>query len=140
MLGAPEGEISEAGVKQNIAVSIGYLESWLRGIGCVPLFNLMEDAATAEISRAQLWQWIHHKAKFSDGRTVTLDLVLKLIDEELAKVRQAVGDAQFRTSRYNDAAGILRDLVQSKQFVDFLTLPAYDKLNATEKVSAGQKS
>ncbi len=140
LLGAPEGEISEAGVKQNIAVSIGYLESWLRGIGCVPLFNLMEDAATAEISRAQLWQWIHHKAKFSDGRTVTLDLVLKLIDEELAKVRQAVGDAQFRTSRYNDAAGILRDLVQSKQFVDFLTLPAYDKLNATEKASAGQKS
>ena len=140
LLGAPEGEISEAGVRQNIAVSIGYLESWLRGIGCVPLFNLMEDAATAEISRAQLWQWIHHKARMSDGRSVTLDLCLKLIDEELAKVRQSAGDAQFRNSRYNDAAGLLRDLIQSKQFVEFLTLPAYDKLNATERASAGQKS
>jgi malate synthase len=140
LLGAPEGEISEAGVRQNIAVSIGYLESWLRGIGCVPLFNLMEDAATAEISRAQLWQWIHHKARLSDGRPVTLDLCLKMIDEELAKIRQSAGDAQFRTSRYNDAAAILRELIQSKQFVDFLTLPAYDKLNATEHASAGQKS
>jgi malate synthase len=140
LLGAPEGEISEAGVRQNIAVGIGYLESWLRGIGCVPLFNLMEDAATAEISRAQLWQWIRHKARLSDSRTVTLDLCLKMIDEELAKIRQSVGDAQFRTSRYNDAAGILRELIQSKQFVDFLTLPAYEKLNATERASAGQKS
>jgi malate synthase len=140
LLGAPDGEISEAGVRQNIAVSIGYLESWLRGIGCVPLFNLMEDAATAEISRAQLWQWIHHKARLSDGRPVTLDLCLKMIDEELAKIRQSAGDAQFRTSRYNDAAAILRELIQAKQFVDFLTLPAYDKLNATEHASAGQKS
>jgi malate synthase len=136
LLGAPAGEITEAGVRQNIAVSIGYLESWLRGIGCVPLFNLMEDAATAEISRAQLWQWIHHKSHLSDGRTVTLDLCLKMIDEELAKVRQSVGDAQFRTSRYTEAAGILRDLIQSTQFVDFLTLPAYEKLNATERASA----
>jgi malate synthase len=136
LLGAPAGEITEAGVRQNIAVSIGYLESWLRGIGCVPLFNLMEDAATAEISRAQLWQWIHHKSHLSDGRPVTLDLCLKMIDEELAKVRQSVGDAQFRTSRYTEAAGILRDLIQSTQFVDFLTLPAYEKLNATERASA----
>src|SRR6266404_2885525 len=140
LLGAPEGEISEAGVKQNIAVSIGYLESWLRGIGCVPLFNLMEDAATAEISRAQLWQWIHHKSRLSDGRPVTLDLCLKMIDEELAKARQSVGDAQFRSSRYNEAAEILRDLIQSPRFVEFLTLPAYEKLNAAERASAGQKS
>jgi malate synthase len=123
-------------VRQNVAVSIGYLESWLRGIGCVPLFNLMEDAATAEISRAQLWQWIHHKSHLSDGRAVTLDLCLKMIDEELAKVRQSVGDAQFRTGRYTEAAGILRELIQSTQFVDFLTLPAYEKLNATERASA----
>src|SRR6202051_5031658 len=75
LLGAPEGEISEAGVRQNIAVSIGYLESWLRGIGCLPLFNLMEDAATAEISRAQLWQWIHHNAKLTGGRVVNIALV-----------------------------------------------------------------
>ena len=140
LLTVPEAEITEAGVRQNIAVSIGYLESWLRGIGCVPLFNLMEDAATAEISRAQLWQWIHHKAHLSDGRIVTLDLCLKMIDEELAKFRQSVGDTQFRTSRYNEAAGILRDLIQSPRFVEFLTLPAYEKLNAAERASAGQKS
>jgi malate synthase len=139
LLTAPHAEITEAGLRQNIAVGIGYLESWLRGIGCVPLFNLMEDAATAEISRAQLWQWIHHKAHLSDGREVSLDLCLKIIDEELGKFRQSVGDAQFRAGRYNDAAGILRDLIQSPRFVDFLTLPAYDKLNATERASAGQR-
>ena len=68
LLQVPEGQITEAGLKQNVAIGLGYLEAWLRGIGCVPLFNLMEDAATAEISRAQLWQWVHHKAKLSDGR------------------------------------------------------------------------
>jgi malate synthase len=138
LLTPPPGDITEAGVKQNIAVSIGYLESWLRGIGCVPLFNLMEDAATAEISRAQLWQWIHDKSRMSDGRIVSLDLCLKMIDEELARIRQSVGDAPFRAGRYMEAAAILRDLIQSPRFVDFLTLPAYDKLNATESASAGK--
>jgi malate synthase len=133
----PKAEITEAGLRQNIAVGIGYLESWLRGIGCVPLFNLMEDAATAEISRAQLWQWIHHKAHLNDGRAVTLELCLKTIDEELAKFKQSVGEAQFRTGRYSEAAGILRDLIQSKRFVEFLTLPAYEQLDATERASAG---
>ena len=136
LLTVPKGDITEAGLRQNIAVGLGYLESWLRGIGCVPLFNLMEDAATAEISRAQLWQWIHHKAKLSDGRTVTLELCLKTIDEELAKVQQAVGEAQFKASRYNDAAAILRDLIQSPRFVDFLTLPAYDRLDVVGKAAS----
>jgi malate synthase len=140
LLTVPGGEITEAGVRQNIAVGIGYLESWLRGIGCVPLFNLMEDAATAEISRAQLWQWVHHKARLSDGRTVTLDLCLKIIDEELAKARQAMGDERFSAGRYTDAAAILRDLIQAPRFVDFLTLPAYDRLNAAEKAAAGKNS
>ena len=72
LLAVPQGQITEAGVRQNIRVGIGYLESWLRGIGCVPLFNLMEHAATAEISRAQLWQWIHHKAHLDNGRIVNL--------------------------------------------------------------------
>ena len=72
LLQVPEGQITEAGLKQNVAIGLGYLEAWLRGIGCVPLFNLMEDAATAEISRAQLWQWVHHSAKLSDGRVVDL--------------------------------------------------------------------
>lgn len=129
LLEVPKAEITEAGLRQNIAVSIGYLESWLRGIGCVPLFNLMEDAATAEISRAQLWQWIHQHAKLNDGRPVTVDLCLKTIEEELAKFRQSVGEQQFRAGRYEEAASLLRDLLRSEKFVEFLTVPAYDRLD-----------
>ena len=139
LLEVPKGDITEAGLRQNIAVSIGYLESWMRGIGCVPLFNLMEDAATAEISRAQIWQWIHHKAKMSDGRVVTLELCLKTIDEELAKVRHSIGDQQYESGRYTQAASILRELIQAPHFVDFLTLPAYDRLQAAESASAGRQ-
>ena len=136
LIAVPKADITEAGLRQNIAVSIGYLESWLRGIGCVPLFNLMEDAATAEISRAQLWQWIHQKSKLNDGRVITIELTLKTIDEELAKIQQAQGDVQFRAGRYTQAAGILRDLIQSPKFIEFLTLPAYDRLDETKQVSA----
>jgi malate synthase len=128
LLMVPKDEITEAGLRQNIAVGIGYLESWLRGIGCVPLFNLMEDAATAEISRAQLWQWVHHHSKLNDGREVTLDLCLKTIDEELEKMREAVGDQQFENGRYAEAAEMLRDLIRSPKFVEFLTLPAYERV------------
>ena len=136
LLEVPKAEITEAGLRQNIAVGIGYLESWLRGIGCVPLFNLMEDAATAEISRAQIWQWIHQQAKLSDGRPVTVELCLKTIDEELAKFRQLVGEEQFRAGRYEDAATLLRELIRSEKFVEFLTLPAYERLKETDQVSA----
>jgi len=140
LISVPKAEITEAGLRQNIAVSIGYLESWLRGIGCVPLFNLMEDAATAEISRAQLWQWIHQKARLNDGRAISLELCFKTIDEELAKIQQSQGDAQFQSGRYGEAAAILRDLIQSPRFIDFLTLPAYDRLDVTKQLSAQQKS
>jgi len=135
LLAVPKAEITEAGLRQNIAVSIGYLESWLRGVGCVPLFNLMEDAATAEISRAQLWQWIHHKAHLNDGRAITPELCLQIIDEELAKFRQTVGEEQFRAGRYTEAAKLVRDLIQSGKFIEFLTLPAYDQLKETEHAS-----
>jgi malate synthase len=124
------GEITERGLRQNIAVGIGYLESWLKGIGCVPLFNLMEDAATAEISRAQLWQWVHHNAHLSDGRTVTWELFQSIVEEELCKIREAQGNAQFEASKYREAASLLCGLVQSKTFVEFLTLAAYDQLNS----------
>jgi malate synthase len=140
LLAVPEAEITEAGLRQNIAVGIGYLESWLRGTGCVPLFNLMEDAATAEISRAQLWQWIHHKAHLSDGRVVTLELCLKIIDEELARFRQSAGEDKFRAGRYGEAAEMVRDLMQSGRFVEFLTLPAYERLDAVARVPVGQQS
>jgi malate synthase len=136
LLEVPKADITEAGLRQNIAVGIGYLESWLRGVGCVPLFNLMEDAATAEISRAQLWQWIHQKANLNDGRQVTLELCLRTIDEELAKFRRSVGEEQFLAGRYQDAANLLRDLIRSNRFIEFLTLPAYDRLADADQVSA----
>lgn len=129
LLRAPRGAITEEGLRQNVAVGIGYLESWLRGVGCVPLFNLMEDAATAEISRAQLWQWIHHKASLSDHREINLDLCFQIVDEEVEKLGQSVGDQQFQARRYREAANLLRDMIQSPRFIEFLTLPAYERLD-----------
>lgn len=132
LLAVSDGAITEAGMRQNIAVGIGYLESWLRGIGCVPLFNLMEDAATAEISRAQLWQWVHHHAHLADGRLVDLDLCTKLIEDEMSRVRSLVGDRTFSQGKYSDAAKLLGDLIRSPTFLEFLTLPAYEELRSLE--------
>jgi malate synthase len=131
LLTVPKGEVTEAGLRQDVAVSLGYLESWLRGIGCVPLFNLMEDAATAEISRAQLWQWVHHAIRLNDGRLIDFALVAKTIDEELGKFRASTGEAQFDIGRYGQAAKILLDLIRPQSFVEFLTLPAYGQLKAS---------
>src|SRR5579859_7444732 len=87
LLQIPAGSITLAGLRQNVAVGLGYVEAWLRGIGCVPLFNLMEDAATAEISRAQLWQWVHHHAVMDDGLPVTVEMVDAVIDDELQRAK-----------------------------------------------------
>jgi malate synthase len=134
LLQVPTGSITEAGLKQNVAVGLGYLEAWLRGIGCVPLFNLMEDAATAEISRAQLWQWVHHGAKITDGPNagapVTTALVEQTIDAELAAVRSRVDDTRF--SAYERAAKLMRKLIDAPTFPDFLTVPAYAEVLAEE--------
>jgi malate synthase len=126
LLRVPEGEITETGLKQNVAIGLGYLEAWLRGIGCVPLFNLMEDAATAEISRAQLWQWVHHKAKLSDGRVVDLALVEGMIAGEFDRQKIAVDPVRF--AAYQAAADLMRELVRAPKFIDFLTLPAYQRV------------
>src|SRR6266481_4014224 len=126
LLAVPKGTITEAGLRQNLNVGIGYIEAWLRGIGCVPLYNLMEDAATAEISRAQVWQWIRHDAKLADGRTVDVALCRKLLDRELGKLRKAAGDG----GRYDDAAGLFRELIEAPAFPEFLTLPAYEMITA----------
>jgi malate synthase len=134
LLAPVHGDITEAGLRQNIMVALGYLESWLRGTGCVPLFNLMEDAATAEISRAQIWQWLHHKAYLADGRPVSLDLCLDLLQNELLRQRQLFGDEQFEVRKYQEAAQLLKDLITSAVFVEFLTLPAYQKLLALEGI------
>ncbi len=126
LLNVPDGTITETGLRQNINVGIGYLEAWLRGNGCVPLYNLMEDAATAEISRAQVWQQIRHKVRLEDGRLIDKPLCRKLIEEELQKTKQMVGDNRFIGGRYKEAAAMFRDLIEAKTFPEFLTLPAYD--------------
>jgi malate synthase len=132
----PDGTKTEAGLRQNVAVGIGYVEAWLRGIGCVPLFNLMEDAATAEISRAQVWQWVRHKQNLSDGRPITKDLVRQIVREELDKVKVQMGEANYAKGRYEDAAQLMTDLVEQPVFNEFLTLPAYDRIIADEKAAA----
>jgi malate synthase len=131
LLRIPEGQITEAGLKQNVAVGLGYVEAWLRGIGCVPLFNLMEDAATAEISRAQLWQWVHHNAKLTDGRTVTVDLVDRIIEDELKRQKKTVDAARY--AAYEKAAELMRELVRAANFVEFLTVPAYQRILKEER-------
>jgi len=124
LLQVPHGTITEAGLRQNLNVGLGYLEAWLRGTGCVPLYNLMEDAATAEISRAQVWQWIRHKAKLNDGRAIDRELCNNILDEELGKLKSSASVGH----RYDDAATIFRDLIAAPRFPEFLTLPAYEKL------------
>jgi malate synthase len=134
LLQIPAGQITDAGLKQNVAVGLGYVEAWMRGIGCVPLFNLMEDAATAEISRAQLWQWVHQKAKLSDGRTVDTPLVESIIADELKRQKIAVDAVRY--SAYEKAADLMRELVSAPQFIEFLTLPAYQRVLKDEKFGA----
>jgi malate synthase len=126
LLKVPKGEITEAGLRLNIAVGLGYLEAWMRGTGCVPLFNLMEDAATAEISRAQLWQWIHQKARLKDGRKIDVALCEAIIGEELAKAKQSGDEARF--AAYEKSAELMRELIAAPKFVEFLTVPAYQRI------------
>jgi malate synthase len=125
----PEKPITEKGLRTNISVGVQYLEAWLRGSGAVPIFNLMEDAATAEISRAQVWQWIRSpKGKLDDGRKVTTDLFRQILTEELQKIRTTVGEERFAKGRYSEAAKLFSDLTTSDSYVDFLTLPGYELL------------
>jgi len=125
----PETPITERGLRLNINVAIQYVGAWLAGQGAVPIFNLMEDAATAEISRSQVWQWIRSpKGKLDDGRKITKEMVAVMIPEELAKIRELLG-AAWATGRYEEAATIFADLVNNDTFVDFLTLPAYERID-----------
>jgi malate synthase len=108
---------------------VQYIEAWLRGRGAVPLYNLMEDAATAEISRAQIWQWIRHKATLADGRQVTPELFRSLLDEEMAALRQTLPAGAFEGGRFAEAVKIFTDMSLSDAFEEFLTLPAYRVLD-----------
>jgi malate synthase len=130
LLAVPQGTITEAGLRQNVNVGIGYLEAWLRGTGCVPLYHLMEDAATAEISRAQVWQWIRHEAKLQDGRTVDLALCRKVLEEELQKLKATFGEEAWAKGRFQDAGALFLSLIAAPHFPEWLTIPAYDTLLA----------
>src|SRR4029453_7602845 len=123
------GEITEAGLRANISIGIQYIESWLRGTGAAAIFNLMEDAATAEISRSQVWQWVHHGARLSGGPQVTADLVRQLEEEELAKIRQSLGPDVFAAGRFGEAQQLFDQVALSRTFVEFLTLPAYELID-----------
>ena len=129
LLKQPEGAITEGGLRNNINVGIGYVEAWIRGIGCVPLHNLMEDAATAEISRTQVWQWLKYGATLADGRKVTKELVLKILDEEVAAYKAQLGDERFYQGRFAEAAGIMARMSTAEKCADFLTLASYDYLD-----------
>ena len=131
LLEVPRGTITEAGVRMNISVGIQYIGAWLCGRGAVPINNLMEDAATAEISRAQLWQWIRHpEGKLEDGRKVTLEMYKSIKAEELEKIKQLVGEEYFYKGRFNEASKLFDELILQEEFVEFLTLPGYGRLDA----------
>jgi len=128
LLRVPAGTRTEKGLRWNINVGIRYLASWLAGNGCVPLYNLMEDAATAEISRTQIWQWIHHGASLEDGRQVTAGLFRRALAQEMDRIRQQVGEAAFAAGRYTAARDLFERLSLAEMLDDFLTLPAYEML------------
>jgi len=128
LLRIPDGVITEAGLRQNIRVAVQYIEAWLRGSGCVPLYNLMEDAATAEICRAQLWQWIRHEARMDSGATVTAERFDLLLGAELEQVQREVGTARVQSGAFPTAARLFSSMVKNDSFDEFLTLPAYNFL------------
>lgn len=126
LLAAPEGEVTELGLRTNLFVGITYLESWLKGIGCVPINHLMEDAATAEICRAQVWQWVHHRVTLADRKRIDLDFVRQALNEECDRIRSAMGQAKYDSGQYKKASDLFEGMIVNPRFVDFLTLGAYD--------------
>jgi malate synthase len=126
----PSEPITEKGLRTNVSVGVQYLEAWLRGHGAVPIFNLMEDAATAEISRAQVWQWIRNaRGALTDGRKVTKELFRNVLNEEVEKIRKQMGEERFRAGKFGAASDLFDQITTDDNFVEFLTLPGYDKLN-----------
>ena len=125
----PGATVTEAGLRTNVSVGIQYIASWLRGTGAAAINNLMEDAATAEISRSQVWQWVHHGTRLAEGPTVTRELSANIRDEELAKIRATVGDAGYARGRFEEAASLFDDVALSPDFAEFLTVPGYARLD-----------
>jgi malate synthase len=126
----PSEPITEQGLRTNVSVGVQYLEAWLRGHGAVPIFNLMEDAATAEISRAQVWQWIRHPGgTLTDGRKVTKELFRTVLEEEMAKIKTQLGEKRFGAGKFGAASKLFDEITTNENFVEFLTLPGYEQLN-----------
>ncbi|NNG15553.1 MAG: malate synthase A [Gemmatimonadales bacterium] len=130
LLTVPHGQVTEGGVRHNIDVGLQYMAAWLSGNGCVPIYNLMEDAATAEISRSQLWQWLHHPdATLDDGRPVTAELMEALMDEETEKLHAALGDDRFEAGPYELARSLIESIVNRDSFTEFMTTVGYEHLD-----------
>jgi malate synthase len=129
LLAVPDGEITEDGLRACIRVGVQYLESWLRGNGCVPLYHLMEDAATAEICRAQLWQWLRHGARTSDGQVIDVARFDRLMSAELDRIHTEVGAARLTHGVFPSAARLFEQMTKAETFDEFLTLPAYELLS-----------
>jgi malate synthase len=122
-----QGPISEAGLRNDVSVALQYLAAWLGGNGAVAIFNLMEDAATAEIARSQVWQWLHNDICLDDGPLVTRDLVERIIREELGKITEQAG-AAFDAARYEEAVALFKEVALADDYAEFLTLPAYERM------------
>jgi malate synthase len=127
-VGVPGGSVTEAGLRNNVSVAMQYLAAWLGGTGAVAIYNLMEDAATAEIARSQVWQWLRHSVRLAEGPVVTRELVRTIEREELERLREAVGDRAFAAGHYRAAAEVFEAVALGDDFVEFLTLPAYEKI------------
>ena len=123
------GQVSEQGVRTNVRVGIEYMASWLRGNGAAALYNLMEDAATAEISRSQIWQWVHNRVQLDDGRILTVGLVDEITDDEMKNIRQMVGDEFFAGGLYEESRQLFETVAVAPDFQEFLTLPAYELID-----------
>jgi malate synthase len=135
LLAVPAGPVTEAGLRANLEIGVRYLQAWLGGNGCVPIHHLMEDAATAEISRAQVWQWLHHGARLADGRRVDAALVRQVLAEEVASIRRSASSAPGAIAldassarRLDLSAKLIEELTTSPEMADFLTLPAYESI------------
>jgi len=123
-----EGDRTEDGMRANLRIAVQYIEAWIQGNGCVPIYGLMEDAATAEISRSSIWQWIHHGKELSNGKKVTVELFRQLMTEEMDVIKAELGEERFNAGRFDEAAKIMDRFTTSEELVDFLTVPAYDYL------------
>jgi malate synthase len=136
LLRTPAGTRTLDGLRHNVRVGVQYIEAWLRGIGCVPLYDLMEDAATAEISRAQVWQWIKHRTRLDDtGDIVTPELLERVLDEEMRRITGEIGEARVRAGRFTEARALFAQLAAGEQLTDFLTSAAYAALDDVSPIA-----